>query len=66
MSEVCREVLAVYRGTNAAIATALRVEDKDADLLGRHYLFWKGGKPITVIQEVFSPKLVTHLGPVSG
>jgi chorismate lyase len=30
---------------------------------GRHYLFWKDGKPLTLIYEVFSPTLSMFLGP---
>ena len=32
--------------------------------LGRHYLFWHHGRPLTVIYEVFSPKLSRWLGPM--
>ena len=31
---------------------------------GRQYLFWHGGKPLTVIHEVFSPALEEFLGPM--
>lgn len=30
----------------------------------RHYLFWHGGRPLTLIYEVFSPLLETYLGPL--
>jgi len=29
---------------------------------GRHYVFWLGGQPLTVIYEVFSPALDEYLG----
>lgn len=32
-------------------------------LWGRHYIFWRGGEPLTVIYEAFSPALAAHLGP---
>jgi hypothetical protein len=28
------------------------------ELWGRHYVFWAGGRPLTVIYEVFSPRLM--------
>ena len=31
----------------------------------RHYRFFRGGQPLTVIREVFSPALETWLGPAS-
>uniref|UniRef100_A0A7S0YEE5 Uncharacterized protein n=1 Tax=Polytomella parva TaxID=51329 RepID=A0A7S0YEE5_9CHLO len=39
----------------------------DSDLKpvwGRYYVFWKGGKPLTVIYEVFSTDLEKYLGPI--
>jgi hypothetical protein len=30
---------------------------------GRHYIFWSGDAPLTLIYEVFSPKLAAFLGP---
>ena len=30
---------------------------------GRHYIFWRGGRPLTVIYEAFSPALAEYLGP---
>ncbi|KAG2486665.1 hypothetical protein HYH03_014720 [Edaphochlamys debaryana] len=30
---------------------------------GRWYIFWSGGKPLTLIYEVFSPRLAEYLGP---
>jgi len=32
----------------------------------RHYRFFRGGQPLTVIREVFSPALETWLGPAQG
>ena len=32
----------------------------------RHYRFFRGGQPLTVIREVFSPALETWLGPAAG
>lgn len=30
---------------------------------GREYIFWHGGRPLTVIYEVFSSALEEFLGP---
>ncbi|MGB5135029.1 MAG: chorismate lyase [Prochlorococcaceae cyanobacterium] len=32
----------------------------------RHYRFFRGGEPLTVIREVFSPELEHWLGPAAG
>lgn len=31
---------------------------------GRHYTFWHDGQPLTLIYEVFSPRLTAYLGPM--
>jgi hypothetical protein len=31
----------------------------------RQYYFWHGGTPLTLIHEVFSPKLEAYLGPTT-
>ena len=31
---------------------------------GRQYFFWHGGRPLTLIYEVFSPRLQHFLGSV--
>jgi uncharacterized membrane protein YgcG len=31
----------------------------------RQYYFWHGGAPLTLIHEVFSPKLEAYLGPAN-
>lgn len=33
---------------------------------GRQYLFWRGGKPLTLIYEVFSTELQALLGPMAA
>lgn len=30
---------------------------------GRSYVFWHDGRPLTIIYEVFSPRLQDYLGP---
>jgi chorismate lyase len=59
---VYREILDVYSGTSEAICDAFGV-DRDTRLWGRHYLFWHQGKPMTMIYEVFNPRLAEWLGP---
>ncbi|PNH01385.1 hypothetical protein TSOC_012736 [Tetrabaena socialis] len=33
---------------------------------GRHYIFWSGGRPLTLIYEVFSPRLGGYVGVEPG
>ena len=35
-------------------------------LWGRHYVFWAGGRPLTVISEVFSPRLMAAVDAACG
>lgn len=39
-----------------------RLFGAEEPLWGRQYTFWKGGEPLTVIYEVFSPRLMDYLG----
>jgi len=72
-SELFREIRGVEHGCNAALSRAFGlgpaqggggggggggavVPDTTA-LWGRHYLFHRGGRPLTAIYEVFSPRL---------
>lgn len=61
-TEVFREILEVYSGSSAALCEAFGI-DATTRLWGRHYLFWHQGKPMTMIYEVFNPKLSSWLGP---
>ena len=36
--------------------------DREGPFWGRYYIFWHGGKPLTVIQEVFSPGMDRWIG----
>ena len=38
----------------------------DGPFWSRHYRFFRGGEPLTVIREVFSPALETWLGPAQA
>ena len=63
-SELFREIRGVEHGGNAALSRAfgLREETGAPALWGRHYLFHRGGRPLTAIYEVFSPALGAWLG----
>ena len=66
-SELFREIRGVECGGNPALSRAFgleRVGDKGVPttLWGRHYLFHRGGRPLTAIYEVFSPRLGEWLG----
>lgn len=56
--ELYREVRRVYLGKNKELAKKFGCEDpENAEIWGRHYIFWSGGEPITVVYEAFSPKI---------
>ena len=58
--ELYREVRRVYQGDNEALERAFQTK---GPFWGRHYIFWHGGKPMTVVYEVFNPRLERALGP---
>ena len=60
-TELFREIRSLYLGGCPALERDLGARPGEA-LWGRHYLFWSGGKPLTVIYEVFSPRLREWLG----
>lgn len=55
--ELYREVRRVYLGKNRRLAKAFGLEDLDEEIWARHYIFWSGGEPVTVVFEAFSPKI---------
>ena len=55
--ELYREVRRVYLGKNRRLAKAFACEDLDEEIWARHYIFWSGGEPVTVVFEAFSPKI---------
>ena len=58
--ELYREVRRVYQGDNEALE---EVFGTTGPFWGRHYIFWRAGKPMTVVYEVFNPRLENALGP---
>lgn len=79
--EVHRQLLCVVTGTCPALAAAfsephVRAPDgstvppttavaTDEVLWSRYYIMWKGGVPLCLIYEAFSPALTQWLGPVT-
>eukprot|EP00891_Asterochloris_glomerata_P006110 jgi/Astpho2/6110/Aster-04056 len=59
--ELFREIQQVHYGNSEFLEESFR---EKGPFLGRHYLFWHHGRPLTVIYEVFSPKLSRWLGPM--
>ncbi|MFN3927765.1 MAG: chorismate lyase [Pseudanabaenaceae cyanobacterium] len=57
--EVYRDLRAVYQGRCPALAAVFGTE---GPCWGRHYLIWHGGRPITLIYEIFNPALGQYLG----
>lgn len=64
-TELFREIRSVYLGGCPALEKDLGAQPGE-QLWGRHYLFWSEGKPLTVIYEVFSPRLGEWLGKNRG
>ncbi len=62
-TELYRDVQGIYYGESAAIAEGF---GHPGPFWGRHYLFWHHGQPLTMIYEVFSPRLEHYLGRSSG
>ena len=64
-TEFFREIHSVFCGVNKALASQFGAAD-DQIMWGRHYTMWRGGKPLNVIVEIFSPYLTKYLGPIQG
>jgi chorismate lyase len=60
-TELYRDVRGIYYGNSSNLAQAFNYP---GPFWGRHYLFWHGRKPLTLIYEVFSPYLTKYLGPL--
>ena len=54
----------VHRQAEQELRCALRREfGEQGPFWGRQYIFWHDAKPLTLIYEVFSPRLQRLLGP---
>ncbi|MBD2102299.1 chorismate lyase [Leptolyngbya sp. FACHB-261] len=60
--EVYRDIRTLFLGHNKALEEAFEMP---GPFWGRHYLFWHGGAPFSLIYEVYSPVLSRYLGPTS-
>ncbi len=58
-TELFRDIRGIQLGHSAALEAAFGVQ---GPFWSRHYLFWHQGRPLTLIQEVFSPVLEQWLG----
>jgi chorismate lyase len=58
-TELYRDVRGLYCGRSLELNRAF---GEPGLLWGRHYLFWHHGQPLTLIYEVFSPRLQRYLG----
>lgn len=52
--QVFRDLRRVYRGHSEPLEKAF---GEAGPFWGRHYIFWHDGQPLTVIYEVFSPRI---------
>ncbi|OQR87749.1 hypothetical protein ACHHYP_08106 [Achlya hypogyna] len=59
--ELFRDIKHIFRGHSPALEKEFGLP---GPFWGRSYLFWQGGRPITLIYEVFSPALLKYLGPI--
>ena len=60
--ELHREIREVYYGESEGLEAAF---GERGPFWGRHYIFWSGGAPITVVYEVFNPAAFEKvLGPM--
>lgn len=59
-TELFRDMKSVFCGTSSELEAAF---GHAGPFWGRSYLFWRGGKPVAFIYEVFSPALETYMGP---
>ncbi|CEG48468.1 Protein of unknown function DUF98 [Plasmopara halstedii] len=60
-TELFREMKTVFCGHSKELENAF---EASGPFWGRSYLFWKGGRPVTFIYEVFSPTLEKYMGQV--
>ncbi len=60
-AELYREIQSLQQGDSKFLE---RHFGRPGPFWGRQYLFWHGGKPLTLIHEAFSPALDDYLGPV--
>lgn len=60
-TELFRDMKRVYCVHSPELAKAF---GHPGPFWGRSYLFWRGGRPVTFIYEVFSPTLEQYMGPV--
>lgn len=62
-TELFRDLRSVSLGRSALLETGF---GRRGPLWRRRYLFWRGGRPLTLIVETFSPTLDRWLGPSQG
>jgi chorismate lyase len=58
-TELYRDVQGLYYGESTTLAEGF---GHPGPFWGRHYLFWHHGQPLTMIYEVFSPRLENYIG----
>ncbi len=61
-TELYRDIQGIYYGNSAVLEEGF---GEQGPFWGRHYLFWRAQKPLTLIYEVFSPYLQKYLGSMN-
>jgi len=58
--ELFRDLRGIYRGSCPELAGIFTAESSSDFYWGRHYLLWHGGRPITLIYEIFNPAIAKY------
>jgi chorismate--pyruvate lyase len=62
-TEAYRDLCSVYLGDSPGLADKF---GSAGPFWGRHYVLYVGGAPLTVVYEVFAPRLARWLGDKDG
>ncbi len=58
--ELFRDLRGIYHGSCPELANIFSEQIVDQLYWGRHYLLWHGGRPITLIYEIFNPAIAKY------
>ncbi len=58
--ELFRDLRGIYHGSCPELADIFADQIREQLYWGRHYLLWHGGRPITLIYEIFNPAIARY------
>ncbi|CAN1208698.1 chorismate lyase [Tumidithrix helvetica PCC 7403] len=61
-TELYRDLQGISKGASPGL---VKTFGQPETYWGRHYLLWHGGKPLTLIYEIYAPAIAKYLGPSS-